>query len=1032
MKTSWTSDQLKAINTDNSNILVSAGAGSGKTAVLSARVLRKLKMGININQLLILTFTKAAAYEMKERIRNAISKDPSLQEQLLIIDSAYITTFDSYALSLVRKYHYLLNIKKDISIMDENIIYIETLNYLEEIFNEMYESKDEKFLKLISDLCVKDDFDIKDVVISINNKLDLAIDKDEFLNNYINNYFNEVKIDSYVKEFIKLIKSKISALKSIYDNLLDLSEDSLRNYLLEIVEKIFNDFGYSDLKEVITSISLPRTTKGASDELKKSKDLFKKELEKISNLFIYEDEEEIRDQILSTKDYVEVIIELVKKLDAKISVLKQSQDLYTFMDIAKMAIKIVRDNPKVKEEVKNSFHEIMIDEYQDTSDIQETFINFIADNNVYTVGDIKQSIYRFRNANPYLFKNKYDQYGKNINGIKVDLTKNFRSRKEVIENINLIFEDIMDEELGGAKYKQDHGMVFGNLSYEDCKSETNYNFEFYNYRNFDFELFNKEEYEAFIIANDIKKKVENKFQVYDKNALRDAKFSDFVILMDRSSKFELYKKIFEFCKIPLTIEADETLNNEYDFKILKNIMKLIVKIKKKENDKEFRYLFTSIARSYLFELKDEEIFEYFINKNFKDSIIYEKCNQISLNLDNLSNQEFLNEIIFKFEIYDKMPLIGSVESIMVRLNYLYEMAENLSKASFDVYKYVNYIENILNHELNIKYSLNKTSNDSVKIMTIHKSKGLEFNICYFSGLYSKYNLSEIKSRFSFDNDYGIIAPFYNEGIRDTILKDLLKEKINKEEISEKIRLFYVALTRCKEKIIFVGDIEELNEQVRLDEYSKRLDQKSFLELISSLGEKIILNIKNLEFNDYLISSDYKFSSNKNISNQIKKVTPVNVKELNIEKVTTKHNTYSKKKFGLISLQESKLMEYGTKIHNILELIDFNNPLLDELIIDDFIKEKVIGFLNSDLMKSRNLAKIFKEYEFSFNNTNGIIDLLLEYNDRIDIIDYKLKNIDDKAYDEQLKGYKNYINQKTNKPINIYLYSLLDERYRQVK
>ena len=212
----------------------------------------------------------------------------------------------------------------------------------------------------------------------------------------------------------------------------------------------------------------------------------------------------------------------------------------------------------------------MIDEYQDTNDIQENFISMIENNNVYMVGDIKQSIYRFRNANPYIFKNKYDSYADNDGGLKIDLVKNFRSREEVLDNINEIFNYIMDNDIGGAEYHESHEMVFGNNSYiEEGKTEQEYNMEILEYHYDKDSKYTKEEIEIFTIADDIINKISNKFKVFDKDEklLRDITYNDFVILMDRTTDFDLYKKIFEYKGIPLTLYKDDKLNNSYDIYI---------------------------------------------------------------------------------------------------------------------------------------------------------------------------------------------------------------------------------------------------------------------------------------------------------------------------------------------------------------------------------------------------------------------------------------------------------------------------------
>ena len=218
----WTKEQQEAIDKEGTNIIVSAGAGSGKTAVLSERVLRKIKNGISINELLILTFTNAAASEMKERIRKKLLDD-NLLEEANNVDSAYITTFDSYSLSIVKKYHYLFNISRNIKIIDSNVINLKKEEIINQIFEEMYTKKETKFLKLNDDFCSKDDTEIRNSIIDISNKLDLRYDKEEYLNNYVETYYNNLdylvlKYQSLLITKTKEIKNKIKELTYLIDN----------------------------------------------------------------------------------------------------------------------------------------------------------------------------------------------------------------------------------------------------------------------------------------------------------------------------------------------------------------------------------------------------------------------------------------------------------------------------------------------------------------------------------------------------------------------------------------------------------------------------------------------------------------------------------------------------------------------------------------------------------------------------------------------------------------------------------------------
>lgn len=1020
----WTEEQALAINKDNTNIIVSAGAGSGKTAVLTARVIRKLKDGVDVNKLLVLTFTNEAAGEMKDRIRSAIKDEPSLKEQLDFIDSAYITTFDSFALSTLKKYHYVLNVSKDISIIDSSIIEIKKREIIEDIFENLYKKEDESFQKLISDFCIKDDKDIKELILKISNKLDLKIDKEEYLDSYIENFYSDNYIDNLIKEYIEKITSIKDEIENLYNEVQRYEEEKVRDEYEKELLSLINGETYEEIKNNL-NITLPRKV-----EAKETKKELKELIDNLKELTIYETEESIKEIYKSTKDYIKVIIYIIKELDKQIKLYKDKNNSYEFIDISKMAIKIVKENSEIRDEIKYFYNEIMVDEYQDTNDLQEIFINEIQNNNVYMVGDIKQSIYRFRNANPEIFKNKYDAYSKNENGFKIDLTKNFRSREEVLSDINKIFDKIMDNFLGGAEYKQSHRMIFGNKTYEE-ENDTNIsnNIEIYNYDS-KATNFSNEEVEAFIIAKDIKEKINNNYTVLDKKTekLRKAKYDDFCIIMDRSTSFDLYKKVFEYENIPLSIYKDEKLTTSYDILIIKNIIKLIIKIKQKEYDKEFRYLFTSIARSYLFECSDDYIFDIFKNNNFYKTDIYEISDNIAKNIDNISTKEFINEIITKYQIYQKIVKTNGIEGIIIRTLYLQKLVSSLESLGYTPYNLKDYLEEMTTTDLDIKYKQNNKQEGSVKIMNIHKSKGLEFPVCYYSGLYKKFNISDFNDRFMYDNKYGIITPYYKDGVGVLPGKQLAKDIYLKEEISEKIRLLYVAVTRAKEKMIFLGPLNnDIYNNENLVNNKTRLKYRSFLDIVNTIKDDFDTNIKNIEDLSF-VTKDYQMF--KDIDLNIEKIKPLPIKDIKIDYQEEEKSRFSKINNKLLTKEELYIINKGNELHYIFEVTNFKNPNYD-IKYGNYIKR----FLEHDLFKNIQEADIYKEYEFIYveqdTNYHGIIDLMLVYKDHIDIIDYKLSNIDDPAYLKQLNGYKNYIENKTIKKVNTYLYSIEKDMFKEV-
>ena len=906
---------------------------------------------------------------------------------------------------------------------------------MDQVFENYYEKEDELFLKLINDFCVRDDKTLKKYFISIASKLEMLPNVNEYLDTYIDKFYSDEYIDSKILEYEKLVLDKKELLnKKLYD-LSILVDGTYYNKVLDSLDGLLKSNTIDDIL-LYPSIKLPTLPRGSEDDVKNIKEEISDIIKNIQTLCSYGNKDKIKEDILKTKDYVIALIDIIKEYLNIVSIYKKDNEMYEFTDIALLAIEVLKNNKDICDEVKYSLKEILVDEYQDTNDLQETFISLIANNNVYMVGDVKQSIYRFRNANPYIFKDKYDNYSNDNGGIKIDLVKNFRSRDIVLKNINEIFDLVMDDLVGGAEYQESHRMVFGNTTYiNEGNTNQDYDMKILEY-NYDKKgEYSKEEIEIFAIARDIKDKIDNKYQVFDKSKkiLKDITYNDFVILMDRTSSFELYKKIFEYLGIPLTLYKDETLNNSDDIYIIKNIIQLIISINTHNYDTNFKYCFTSVARSFLFEYTDSEILKFFKNNNFKESSIYKLFSNIDIN--SITSYQLLELIIDKTKFYEKIIKVGDIENSLVRIQKLLEMSNNINSYGYDIYSFSEYLNELVDKGYEIKYSLGTDNSNSVKIMTIHKSKGLEYHICYFSGLYKAFNISDLKDSFIYSNKYGIITPFFENGINTTIYKELLKDNYMKEEISEKIRLFYVALTRAKESMIMLlpkSDTLDIHKESNgaLD-ISVRLKYKSFADIMYSVKKYLDNYYKEIDINELNLTKDYLFIKKKDLDIKSND-TILNVEELvdNSKEITKE--SFSKKVKKLIDRSEYDNMEYGTKIHEILEYIDFKNY---KEIDDKYINDKIINLLNSDIMKDINNCNIYKELEFIYDiddkEYHGIIDLMIEHDDYINIVDYKLKNIDSEEYINQLKGYKKYISNKTNKKINMYLYSIMNNEIKEI-
>lgn len=1016
----WTQEQLKAINQEGSNIIVSAGAGSGKTAVLTQRVIRKLKEGIDINKLLILTFTDAASQEMKSRIRSEILKTSGLDKQLDLLTSAYVCTFDSFSLSMVKKYHYLLGIDSNVSVMDENINELEKTRILDEIFESYYRGKNQDFLGLVKSFCVKDDKQLRQYILKLYKKIDLIVEKEKYFNNYFSKIMSDENIIKVNEHFETIAKEKIYNLHSIVK---ELSEANIEcASLLDLLSDIIK--GKEDVSNITKKYKITKLPPKPGDYIKSLKKEMNSLIDDIEDLHGGRTKDIRINEILCTISNQRIIIEIIKELEKRLLKFKQQTNTYTFMDIAKLAIKVVEENKEVRDELKYSLNEIMIDEYQDTSDVQEYFINLIDNNNVYMVGDIKQSIYKFRNANPTLFQSKYKSYSNNNGGCKIDLTNNFRSRKEVVEDINKMFSAIMTEELGGASYMTDHIMHAGNISYDNVAKQVNHHAEIIQFDNKDNKI-DDPIIEAFIIAKDIIKKVSSKYQVLDKETKesRNVEYKDFVILISKSKDFDAYRKVFNYFQIPLSSNKNDEIVDDYDIKLLHNALKLVISNKYDSFDTKEKYAFISLLRSYLYSYSDEEIFNMFLKDNYNECELYDIISDIRTRKTVMTIKEIICELDERLGIVSKANKIGDVKKVLVHVEYLCNLAASLSDLGYYLEDYVNYLDEVFDNDLKIEYQ-NKLStvSNSVQIMTIHKSKGLEFGICYFPSLYSRFNMEDLRKPFVFDNDLGIILPHVSYGKKDTILKKLYTLKEKEAILSEEVRVLYVAITRAKEKIIFIDKFSEENE----DSFNSF---KDFLYHYFSNSNKTIISDSEIE----------EYTSQNNVINKVditkleKKGTKLVVNEIKYEKKRDEKRSFSKSIKQIITKEVKDKLDFGTMIHEALERVDFTQKDLSIIDIDDRYKPYIEKFLNCDLLKNINDAKIYKEYEFydQENNINGSIDLMLEYNDKIDIIDYKLKNINDEAYYKQLNGYRNYIQRKTQKKVYIYLYSIFDKRYKEL-
>lgn len=1012
-----TKAQENAMNARGGNYLVSASAGSGKTFVLTERVFNVILEGAKLDELLILTFTNLAAAEMRDRIRDKLIKlgDEKSLKIAASLDAANIQTYDAFALNIVKKYGYAINMNKDISLVDATLLELEERKIIEKIFLEKYEASDERFFNLIDDYCLKNSDNLKDFIIDVYHKFLLQENKDEYIANYISIFYQKDRIKKDVLNYVDEIKSRISKLQKIVNKFENIEYVNIVSAIFERVinASTYEEF-YFELKENEAN-AFPRASGATSLKdcpfaLENYK-VVKAEFDKYKEMFNFSSLGEIINQYFGVKDHVEVILDIVKELDKKINEFKARYNVYSFNDIFNFATQII-SIPDINKEIKNKFKYIMIDEYQDTSDVQEKFINKIANNNVYVVGDVKQSIYRFRNANCDIFLSKFDKYGKGIDGTRIELPDNFRSRKEVVDAVNQIFSPLMNKGDTGLDYQNEHLMIHGNKSY--LESNENYSAEILDYELGEKYLAN--EHEARLIATDIAKKINDKFQVYDKDlkSLRDIEYKDFAIILATKTDFSLYQKIFNEYQIPLFANYNKSIRENDLTMTFENLISLLYLYSIGDTSSiKFRHAFISVIRSFLFEIKDPKIADLVANSNYSDYEAYKLIEKTYIETKNENLKIKVSTLIKNFSIYTKLIKIGEISSNTSLLEYYYSIASQMDAMGYSLEDFKLYFDELKEFEIDPEYTPTDDVTNCVKLLSIHASKGLQFKVCYFAQLYKRFNTDSIRGKLLVDSIYGIEAPnVYNANL-ESFYHNLIVDKEKRELLLEQLRLFYVALTRAEEKIIILHNIN---------------DRKTPIVKFSQITHLYdFVSLSNAPFNHYQIEIENirKVIEEKKID--IPVIDFLNAVTLSNETTINKHASKE-----LDNDTDEELLLLGNKYHYYLELVDFNN--LDTSFIKDKLdKKRIDKFLSNPLFKNMKDANVMHEYPFydEEENVHGVIDLLVEHSDHIDIIDFKLSHVDDIAYEKQLGIYKTYISKITNKKINTFVTGILSGDIKKI-
>lgn len=906
MGVSWTTEQQQVIDLRNRNILVSAAAGSGKTAVLVERIVKIItdkNHPVDIDHLLIVTFTNAAAAEMRERIGNAIEKaldeqpgDEHLLRQLTLIHNAQITTIDSFCLYVVRNHFHEIDLEPNFRIGDEGELKLLREDVLGKVLEQNYEEPSEAFSDFVEGYASgRTDAALNEMILQLYEFSRSYPWPEKWLDSFVGAYRIETREELDRAEWLAPLTENICFVLKDCEQLLkqalaitqqddgpDMYEKAVRSDL-EKYESLSKLTSFCELSVALSDIKYDRLAssrgfEGNPDKLELVKSLreqAKDVVKKLCKQYFFCSPEMMIEQLERTEPMLEEVVRLTKQFADEFAAAKRRKNLVDFHDVEHFALQILVDEEtekakKTAEEFRDTFEEIMIDEYQDSNEVQETLLRSISreergENNIFMVGDVKQSIYRFRLARPELFMKKYDSYSlEESTTQRIDLHKNFRSREEVLTCTNDIFYKIMARSLGNVEYDAEAALYPG-ASYPvsaDFIPEillADSNDELLE----DTELTDKKTLEAKIVAEEIKHLMKTQ-QVTDKAAgtLRAAHYSDIVILLRSLSGWaDSLVEVLNGNGIPAHTVSSTGYFSTVEVQTVLSMLRLL------DNPRQDIPM-AAVLRSPMAGLTDEELAVLRLEDGsvpFHEAVLelaeglYEEDGQKEISDSEADRKQGRNadektenhiEItahrkLLKFykkykqlrQLVPDTPIHELIEIILretgyghyvaampagnrrtANLNMLLEKAAAYEKTSYKgLFHFVRYIDELQKYDVDFgEADMVGENEDVVRIMSIHKSKGLEFPIVIVSGMGKNFNKQDTRSKMVLHPELGIGLDYMDGKKRiksPTIAKKAIAKQIDLENLGEELRVLYVALTRAKEKLILTGTLKDAPEKL---------------------------------------------------------------------------------------------------------------------------------------------------------------------------------------------------------------------------
>ncbi|MBO0993644.1 helicase-exonuclease AddAB subunit AddA [Bacillus sp. SD088] len=892
----WTDDQWKAIMAKGQDILVAAAAGSGKTAVLVERIIKKITAKddpVNVDQLLVVTFTNAAAAEMRHRIGEALEKaieeEPGsthLRRQLGLLNSASFSTLHSFCLNVVRSHYYLVDIDPGFRIADQTEADLLRDEVLDDVFEYEYGlEENEAFFQLVDTFTNdRSDHALQELVFKLYDFSRSHPNPDQWLEQIVMMY--DLKDDQVIDElpFMNALKFDIQLQLAAAKDMLRSAEEIAQlpggpspredNYLddLLIVKDLEEAYlqGWEKLYERMNQwkFSRAKTCKGEEydPELIEEADQYRKQakaiLEKLKKELFSRKPASFLKDMKEMKVVLKNLIELVKTFAQQYSLKKAEKALVDFADLEHLCLEILLNKEdslispsEIALSYRNQYKEVMVDEYQDVNLVQETILRLVTaesenDGNLFMVGDVKQSIYRFRLAEPNLFLDKYLRFSSRgeESGLRIDLSKNFRSRREVLEGVNFIFKQIMGSTVGEIEYSRDAELVKG-AGYTEIESDRfpveialvdrSDEREEPPAENEDHELMELEQsqLEARFIAQKIRTIIDERKTIYHVKSQEEkpVRYKDIVILV---RSLGTAPNIVDECKslgIPVYADLSTGYFEAIEVSIMLSLLKVI-------DNPDQDIPLAAVLRSPIIGLNEEELAHiriqsrkksyYHAMKQFiatlpdpKYTRAHQRVSQLFSQLDewrSMAREGSLSELIWQlYRDTDYYEFVGGLpggKQRQANLRVLYDRACQYEITSFQgLFRFLRFIERMQErgNDLGVARTLGEEE-DVVRIMTIHSSKGLEFPVVFVGGIGKKFNMRDIQSSFLFDKEYGFASKYVNPERRisyPSLPQIALRKKKKMELLAEEMRILYVAMTRAKEKLYLIGSVKNLEKAV---------------------------------------------------------------------------------------------------------------------------------------------------------------------------------------------------------------------------